>query len=113
MALKSYFLTPAIENELTTPDNVHEAIRGLKFSKAPGPKGIPNRAFKHLPQRKVSFLAQVFNAVLHTHHFPQVWKHAQVVCILKPEKDPVLPSSFRPISLLDTIGKLFGKNPIS
>jgi hypothetical protein len=29
--------------------------------------------------------------------------------ILKPEKDPALPSSYRPISLLDTIGKIFEK----
>jgi len=32
-----------------------------------------------------------------------------VISILKPEKDPALPSSYRPISLLDTIGKLFEK----
>ena len=29
--------------------------------------------------------------------------------ILKPRKDPALSSSYRPISLLDTIGKLFEK----
>jgi hypothetical protein len=32
-----------------------------------------------------------------------------VISILKPGKDPALPSSYRPISLLDTIGKLFEK----
>jgi hypothetical protein len=31
------------------------------------------------------------------------------VSILKPEKDPALPSSYRPISHLDTVGKLFEK----
>jgi hypothetical protein len=30
-----------------------------------------------------------------------------VVSILKPGKDPTLPSSYRLISLLDTVGKLF------
>ena len=34
---------------------------------------------------------------------------ARVISILKPGKDPALPSSYRPISLLDTIGKLFEK----
>ena len=51
----------------------------------------------------------IFNAILLTHHFPTMWKHARVISILKPGKDSPLPSSYRPISLLDTIGKLFEK----
>jgi hypothetical protein len=50
MALRSYFLTPASELKLTTPDEVQEANRGLKVSKVLGPNGILNRALKHLPQ---------------------------------------------------------------
>jgi len=83
VALRSYFLSSASEPQLTTPDEVHEAIRGLKISKAPGPNGIPNTALKHLPNRAFSLLARIFNALLRTHHFPQKWKHAQVISILK------------------------------
>jgi hypothetical protein len=68
VALRYYFLTPARENNLTNPDEVQEAIMGLTVSKAPGSNGIPNRALKHLPQRAVSLLAQIFNAVLLTNH---------------------------------------------
>jgi hypothetical protein len=32
-----------------------------------------------------------------------------VISILIPGKDPALPSSYRPISLLDTIGKQYEK----
>jgi len=109
VALRSYFLTHGSEPKLTNPGEVHEAIKSLKVTKTPGPNGIPNRALKHLPQRAVSLLAQIFNVVLCTHHFPAAWKHARVISILKPRKDPALPSSYRPISLLDTIGKLFEK----
>jgi len=70
VALRSYFQTPASEPKLTNPDEVHEAIRGLKVGKAPGPNGIPNRALKHLPQRAVSLLVRIFNAILLTHHSP-------------------------------------------
>jgi hypothetical protein len=35
--------------------------------------------------------------------------HARIIPILKPGKDPELPSPYRPISLLGTIGKLFEK----
>jgi hypothetical protein len=92
---------------MTNPDEVQETIRGLKVSNAPGPNGIQNRALKHLPQRAVSFLVLIFNAILLTHHFRSVWKHARVISILKPGKDHALLSIYRPISLLDPIGKLF------
>ena len=42
VALRYYFLTPASEPKVTNPDEVHEAIRGLKVGKAPGPNTIPN-----------------------------------------------------------------------
>ena len=109
VALSSYFLSPASEPHLATPDEVDAAIRGLKFCKAPGANGIPNRALKHRAKRAVSFLNRIFNAVLRTHHFPQAWKRAREISLLKPGKDPALPSSYRPIRLLDTIGKLFEK----
>jgi hypothetical protein len=109
VSLRLYFLTPAIEPKLTTPEEVQEVIKGLYVSKAPGPNGIPKRAFKHLQQRAVSFLVLLFNAILLTHHFPSVWKHARVISILKPGKIPALPSFYQPISLFDTIGKLFEK----
>jgi hypothetical protein len=52
---------------------------------------------------------KVFNAVLHRQYFPPTWKHAHMVSILKPGKDSMLPLSYRPISLLDTVGKLLKK----
>jgi len=107
VALRSYSLSPASEPQLTTPDEVHEATSGLKFSKAPGPNVIPNRVLKHLPKRAVSVLDRIFSAFLRTHHFLQRWKHARAISILKPGIYLALPSSYRPISLLDTIGKLF------
>jgi hypothetical protein len=38
-----------------------------------------------------------------------VSKNARVISIHKPRKNPALPSSYRPISHLDTIGELFQK----
>ena len=71
VALRSYFLSPANEPQLTTHDDVHKAIRDFKVSKAPGPNGIPSRAMKHLPTQEVSFLAHIFKSVLCSHHFPK------------------------------------------
>jgi len=106
VTLRSYFQTPASETKLINPDEVHEAIRGLMVSKAPGPNVILNGALKHLPQRAVSLLVQIFNAI-HTHHFLSLRKHARVNSILKPGNEPALPSSYQPISPLDAIGMQF------
>ena len=99
VGLRSYFMAPASEPKLSNPQEVPEANRGLKIGKAPGLNGIPNKAMKHLPQRAVSLLVMIFNAILITHHFPTAWKHNRVISILKPGKDTALPSSYRPISL--------------
>jgi hypothetical protein len=108
-ATRAYSFVPASEPNLTIPMAVQDAIRGLKVGKTPGPDGIPNRALKHLPLSIVSLLVVLFNAILQTQYFPVAWKHARVFSILKPGKDQALPSSYRPISLLKTIGKLFEK----
>jgi hypothetical protein len=109
MELESYLQTPASEPMLTNPEEFQDVIRGLKVSKAPGPDSITNGALKHLPMRAVLLLVHIFNSILYTHHFPPVWKHARVISILKPGRDSAQPSSYRPISLLDTIGKLSEK----
>jgi hypothetical protein len=51
----------------------------------------------------------MFNAVLRRQYFPQAWKHARAVSILKPGKDPTVNSSYSPISLPDIVGKPFEK----
>jgi hypothetical protein len=109
VAQRSYFMTPSSEPKLTKPEEFQEAISDLKFSKAPGPNGIPNGALKRIQQRAVSFLVQIFNGVLLGYHFLTVCKHARVISLLKPGKDPTLASFYRPISLLDKYGKLFQK----
>ena len=103
VALKSYFMIPASEPKLSNLEEVQETIRGIRVCKAPGPNGIPNRVLKHLPQRAVSLLVLIFNAIFLPHHFATEWKHARVISILKSGKDITLPSSHRPICLLDTI----------
>jgi hypothetical protein len=67
------------------------------------------QVLRHLLKHAIPFLTKVFNAVLRRQYFPSAWKHARVVSILKPGKDPTLPSSYRPIRLLDTVGQLLEK----
>jgi hypothetical protein len=108
VALRSYFTTPASKQKLTNLE-VKEAIRIRKDSKASASNDIPNSALKQFPQRAVSFLVLIFNAMLPTSHFPTAWKNARVIFRVKPGNDAANSTSYRPINLLDTIGKLFEK----
>jgi len=107
VALRSYLLPPATEPNLNKPYEAHEAISGLKFNKSPARNDFPHRALNHLLQRALTLLAQILHAVLLTHQSLTARKKARVFSILNPGNDPALPSSYRPISLLETIGKVF------
>lgn len=45
--------------------------------------------------------------MLNLGYFPQIWKKAKVVAILKRNKDSTQPTSYKPISLLPNIGKVY------
>ena len=95
--------------ELVQEHKIVEIIRNLKNRKAPGPDKIPNSVIKNFPQKFVHFLTEVFNSCLRFSYFPKCWKVGKIVAILKPGKDPSVPTNYRPISLLSNIGKIYEK----
>ncbi|MBF2463444.1 RNA-directed DNA polymerase [Listeria welshimeri] len=74
---------------------------------APGPDGIPGRAWvlasAHLGDR----LRRLFDSCLRNATFPKAWKEASLVLLRKDGRDADSPSAYRPICLLDEAGKLF------
>ena len=84
-----------------------EVIRSLKKKSAPGEDNLSNTALRHLPKKDVVQLLSIFNSSLELGYFPEPWKKAKVIFIKKPDKDPLFPDNYRPISLLPTIGKLY------
>ncbi|GBP36446.1 Probable RNA-directed DNA polymerase from transposon BS [Eumeta japonica] len=93
-----------------TPVSLSEVqllVRSLKTRKAPGLDGVSNKAIKCFPQQLLSLLVAIFNACLQNCYFPPAWKEAEVIGIHKPGKPRDLPASYRPISLLSGLAKLF------
>ncbi|GFS32863.1 retrovirus-related Pol polyprotein from type-1 retrotransposable element R2, partial [Nephila pilipes] len=87
-----------------SPEEVWDKLRALKNS-APGPDGIFYSNFKSRdPGAHV--LSAFFNKVLDLSTVPSSWKEAKVVLIPKPG-DPLDISNWRPVSLLNTGGKVF------
>lgn len=91
----------------TGPKEVIREIKNLQDGKAPGYDNIDATLLKHLPFKGIMKLVNMFNACLRLQIFPGQWRVAQVVMVPKPGKPPQLTASYRPISLLPVIGKLF------
>jgi hypothetical protein len=62
-----------------------------------------------LPTIGIKYLDQLFNAVLLGVYFTPQWKVVQIIFILEPENPSNELTSYRPISLLPTVSKVFEK----
>ena len=54
-------------------------------------------------------VTQVLNACLASGYFPKKFKSAILILLPKEGKDATIPENYRPIALLDNIGKIFEK----
>lgn len=79
----------------------------IQAKKAPGMDLVSGEMLKNLPNVALKKLADIYDASLRLCWIPTVWKRAEVVMIHKKHKPRELASSYRPISLLSIIGKLF------
>lgn len=87
-------------------DELVGIVRKLKNAKSPGVDKIKNILIKKLPARGRFYLLFLICACLKLSYFPVKWKHAKVIAIAKPGKNPSSASSYRPISLLCSISKI-------
>jgi len=90
-------------------NDVKAAARGLPNGKAPGPDGIPNEVMKTAVGLFPQTFAAVFNGCLRHAYYPPEWKTANLVLLRKPGKALESPSAYRPLCMLDSVGKLFEK----
>lgn len=95
---------PVIEVE-----EVNMLIKSLKSFKSAGPDTIQNILLKNLPQNAIVWLTNVLNKCIKSSYWPINFKTAKVMPILKSGKAPSDPRSYRPISLLNSIGKILEK----
>ena len=89
-----------------TPEELAAALKTIKAGKAGGPDGVAPDLLKHLPLSTQKELLFILNASWTTGWCPQAWRTATIVPFIKKEKDPQAVSSYRPIAITSTIGKL-------
>lgn len=93
----------------TSPKEIAQQIYRLENGKSPGFDKIDKKILTELPRKGIIYLTALFNAVIRTGYFPSVWKIAEITMIHKDGKPPNEITSYRPISLLPVVSKLFEK----
>ncbi|KAL1446859.1 hypothetical protein WDU94_012222 [Cyamophila willieti] len=94
----------------TTVREVQKTIKEeINPKKAPGYDLITGQVLKELPRKACVKITQIINAAFRLQYVPQIWKVAEVIMIQKPGQKPEDLKSYRPISLLPVISKLFEK----
>lgn len=86
-----------------------EIKNNLNPKKAPGFELITGKILKQFPKKAVSKLTNLINASIRLKYVPSVWKVAEIIMLHKPGKPPNEVKSYRPISLLPIISKVFEK----
>jgi hypothetical protein len=95
-----YCCPPIIEAE------IERAVKRASPNKAPGPDGITNNILHKVLDLILPSLHRLFNASWEIGYFPQHFRQSITVVLRKPEKeDYSQPKAYRPIALLNTIGK--------
>ncbi|KAL0111284.1 hypothetical protein PUN28_012887 [Cardiocondyla obscurior] len=94
------------EDPTVTEEEITRAIKGIKANKAPGPDNVPGKIITLAADILLPRLCRVFTRLLREGVFPREWKRASLVLIPKPGKPLDNASSFRPICLIDELGKL-------
>lgn len=101
------------QNKNVKATTVKEILQEINFNlsvkKAPGFDQITGEILRHLPKKAIVKLMHIMNAAFRMQYVPKLWKIAEVIMIPKPGKPPHEVSSYRPISLLPVLSKLFEK----
>ena len=83
-------------------------VKFLKRGKAPDPDTIHNEVCRLGTTTSLyHHLARLFTSCIQLGYIPTAWKLATLHMLLKPNKLPSLTTSYRPISLISSIMKLF------
>ena len=72
----------------------------------PGDDQIIYKMLKNMPLNAKDYLLHIFNKLFSDSYFPPTWSKSIIVPILKPEKNPNSPKSYRPIALTSCVCKL-------
>ncbi|EAQ82922.1 hypothetical protein CHGG_10740 [Chaetomium globosum CBS 148.51] len=90
-----------------TMEEIEQKVLSAKPWKAPGEDGLPAMVWRQLWPVVKDRVLHLFRTSLRDGDIPSQWKNAKIIPLKKPGKsDYTLAKSWRPISLLSTLGKI-------
>ena len=90
-----------------TTEELVEVLKSMKAGKVPEPDDIHPEFLLHARDTVTKWLCQYMSTCLKRCKIPKIWRKATVITLLKPNKPKDDPKSYRPISLLYILFKLF------
>ena len=87
-------------------EDVYKVIMRQKTSNAKGNDKITSRMIKEMPHYSAVAICHLYNHILRTGKFPDVFKIARLTPILKPRKTRSDPSGYRPIANINSVEKV-------
>ena len=98
-----------ILDTLLTSEELSKAFNKMPNNKLPGPGGLPAEFYRHLWEILSPLFNKVATELKATSIISKHMNTAIMTLLLKPKKDPTHPSSYRPISLINTDLKMITK----
>ena len=92
-----------------TMTEVLRVIKEASNGKAAGNDDIPYEMIKHLGPKAQGMLLDLYRKCWRGAGIPTAWRKACIKTLLKEDKDPKDPTSYRPISLTSCLGKILEK----
>lgn len=102
-------LSPNQRNILTCSDEIQSIINSRLNKKSAGIDRMPICLIKQFCPNIILFLTIFFNHLLANGYFPKTWRRANVIPIPKANGDKNSLGSWRPISQLNSLSKIFEK----
>lgn len=82
------------------------AINRIKIGKSPGPDQMLPLHVKSMIRQEKEFFKRLFSECFRKGCFPEKWKQAKLILIEKPRREGDHETKYRPICLLDVLGKV-------
>ncbi|KYB29499.1 hypothetical protein TcasGA2_TC032967 [Tribolium castaneum] len=106
-AIPMYDMQEACEPTMFSYEEIQAAAARMRMGKAAGPDGLGPEIVQAAVAASPETISGLVNDLLKSQKFPEQWKRARLALIPKAKKSPDKLPKYRPICVLDSLGKFY------